>query len=60
MSPDYYREQANAFRKRASQAPTRELATKWMQMAAEYDQLAGCFQAPPDASSKETGRGAQS
>ena len=52
MSPDYYREQASVCRRRAGEAPTRELAAQWMKMAIEYDQLADCFQALPGEHSR--------
>jgi hypothetical protein len=58
MSPDYYRAQASLCRKRAREAPSHELAAKWKQMAAEYDQLADCFLALPDAPSRRSGSGA--
>jgi hypothetical protein len=56
MSPDYYRQQANLCRKRAGEAATPGLAAKWRQMAAEYEQLADCFQVLP-AISREHERG---
>jgi hypothetical protein len=45
MSPEYYREQARLCRKRARQVPERQLATKWLKMADEYDQLAESLEA---------------
>jgi hypothetical protein len=54
MSPEYYREQASVCRKRAREAPTRDLAAQWTKMAVEYDQLAACFEALPGAPSRST------
>jgi hypothetical protein len=40
MSSEYYRKQARLCRKRAYEATMREIATKWLAMADEYEQLA--------------------
>jgi hypothetical protein len=40
MSPEYYRKQARLCRKRAYATTMREMATKWLAMADEYEQLA--------------------
>ena len=41
----YYRSEADRCRKRAADDPASESAQRWLQLAAEYDQLADAFEA---------------
>ena len=40
----YYRSEAKRCRKRAADDPTSEAARRWLQLAAEYDQLADALE----------------
>ncbi len=41
----YYRSEAERCRKRAADEPTSESARRWLQLAAEYEQLADALEA---------------
>jgi hypothetical protein len=41
----YYRSEADRCRKRAAEDPASESAKRWLQLAAEYEQLADALQA---------------
>ena len=41
----YYKSEAERCRKRAADDPASESATRWLQLAAEYEQLADALQA---------------
>ncbi len=41
----YYRSEAERCRKRAADDPASESATRWLQLAAEYEQLADALEA---------------